>query len=72
MSDVVFGVFVCIAFVVIVLFDVGVVTPNWVTVQETVLNSTHSTKNCTYGLLYSLDCPDNDNGETFIFSVISI
>ncbi|XP_048741176.2 uncharacterized protein LOC125655067 [Ostrea edulis] len=60
MSDVVFGFISCIAFVVIVLFNVGVLTPNWVTVQETVSNSTNSTRSCTYGLFHSLDCPDNE------------
>jgi hypothetical protein len=70
MSEVVFGFISCIAFVVIVLFNVGVFTPHWVTVQETVSNTTNSTRTCTYGLFYSLDCPDNESGE--IYNILQI
>lgn len=68
MSDVVFGCFACIAFVVIVLFNVGFLTPYWITIQE--INTSNSsnistqsltTGTCHHGVLYSLDCPDSDN-----------
>lgn len=68
MSDVVFGFFAFIAFVVIVLFNVGLSTPHWITIQETVTsNSTNSsspsptTRTCHHGLFYSRDCPDSEN-----------
>ncbi|XP_062579238.1 uncharacterized protein LOC134241178 [Saccostrea cucullata] len=57
MSDVVFGFFATVAFIVIILFDVGIVTPYWITVEETIPNSTRS---CTHGLFYSLGCPGNE------------
>lgn len=68
MSNVGFGCFVFIAFVVIVLFNVGFLTPHWITVQETIpLNSTNSstisptTRTCHHGLFNSLDCPESEN-----------
>ncbi|XP_062569147.1 uncharacterized protein LOC134231230 [Saccostrea cucullata] len=57
MSDVVIGFFATVAFIVIILFDVGIVTPYWITVEETLLNSTRS---FTHGLFYSLDYPGNE------------
>ncbi|XP_062614503.1 uncharacterized protein LOC134276258, partial [Saccostrea cucullata] len=40
MSDIVFGFFAAVAFIVIILFDVGIVTPYWITVEVTIPNST--------------------------------
>nr|XP_022293751.1 uncharacterized protein LOC111104208 isoform X1 [Crassostrea virginica]XP_022293752.1 uncharacterized protein LOC111104208 isoform X1 [Crassostrea virginica] len=72
MSDVVFGCFSCIAFIVIVLFNVGCFTPNWIRTEEISLtnftNFTHTstvsttTRTCHHGLLYSIDCPNSKNG----------
>nr|XP_034335325.1 uncharacterized protein LOC105324711 isoform X2 [Crassostrea gigas] len=68
MSGVGFGFFAFIAFVVIVLFNVGFLTPHWITIQETIAsNSTNSStpsptiKTCHHGLFYSRDCPESEN-----------
>ncbi|XP_061193388.1 uncharacterized protein LOC133201611 [Saccostrea echinata] len=47
MSDVVFGFFACIAFIVIVLFNVGAFTPNWLTVHETPVSFSTPSFNCS-------------------------
>lgn len=71
MSDKVFGCFSCIAFIVIVLFNVGLFTPSWITKEEiSVTNSTTtspvsiSTRICHHGLLYSIDCINSKNGNS--------
>nr|XP_022291928.1 uncharacterized protein LOC111103164 [Crassostrea virginica] len=68
MSDVVFGCFSCIAFIVIVLFNVGCFTPNWIRTEGiSVTNLTNTstvsntTRTCHHGLLYSIDCPNSKN-----------
>ena len=79
MSDAVFGCFACIACVVIVLFNVGCFTPNWITLEETkmsnsttVKNSTNATstttitRTCHHGLFYSIDCPESAKGKTIV------
>ncbi|XP_078324600.1 uncharacterized protein LOC111104211 [Crassostrea virginica] len=87
MSDAVFGCFACIACVVIVLFNVGCFTPNWITLEETkmsnsttVKNSTNATsittitRTCHHGLFYSIDCPESAKvfDETLIVLNIAI
>ncbi|XP_062593221.1 uncharacterized protein LOC134254697 [Saccostrea cucullata] len=47
MSDVVFGFYACIAFIAIVLFNVGCFTPNWLTVHEIPVNSSKPSVNCS-------------------------
>nr|XP_022291663.1 uncharacterized protein LOC111102989 [Crassostrea virginica]XP_022291664.1 uncharacterized protein LOC111102989 [Crassostrea virginica] len=72
MSDAVFGCFACIACVVIVLFNVGCFTPNWITLEETKMSNSTTVKNftnatstttitrtCHHGLFYSIDCPES-------------
>nr|XP_022295121.1 uncharacterized protein LOC111105243 [Crassostrea virginica]XP_022295123.1 uncharacterized protein LOC111105243 [Crassostrea virginica] len=71
MSDVVSGCFTCIAIIVIVLFNVGCFTSNWIRTEEvSVTNFTNFTNTstvsttkriCHHGLLYSNDCPDSKN-----------
>ncbi|XP_061193387.1 uncharacterized protein LOC133201610 [Saccostrea echinata] len=70
MSDVVFGFFACIAFIVIVVFNVGVFTPSWLTVHETPVNSSIPSKICHYGLFHSVDCPNNE--KAFDWTVIAL
>ena len=78
MSDVVFGCFSCIAFIVIVLFNVGCFTPNWIRTEEISLTNftnftntstvSTTTRTCHHGLLYSIDCPNSKNGKSlFLF-----
>ena len=71
MSDKVFGCFSCIAFIVIVLFNVGLFTPSWITKEEiSVTNSTTTppvsttTRICHHGLLYSIDCTNSKKGNS--------
>lgn len=68
MSDVVLGFVAFIALAVNVLFNVGFLTPHWVTIEETIAsNSTNSsspsptTRTCHHGLFYSKDCPESEN-----------
>lgn len=76
MSDVVFGCFAFGAFLVIIFFNVGFLTPYWIEEQETnatniISNSTNSStpsptaRTCHHGLFYSLDCPESQNGNYF-------
>ena len=82
MSDVVLGCFSCIAFIVIVLFNVGCFTSNWIRTEEVAMtnftNFTNTstvlttTRICHHGLLYSNDCPDSKNSKSRVFFLPTI
>lgn len=78
MLDVDFGGFVCILFVVIVLFYVGFFMLNWIKMQEVIFVNLINNfillfiiRICYYGLFYSYDCFESENGIFFFFLKIS-